>query len=181
MGIMLPKQGIAKLKHFDASDLETSAFKARENQADESFAHRVGFEQNKSCFECHVVSDQELVATGGHPTGNFELVAGMAGDVSPGGGISPTFKAVRIAQSWYASFMSPETLTDVLERARTRPEEDQQALAEFAHEIEAHRSGTYVMTVEERAAVERGLIQADRGEFASDLEMEVLRNRFGAV
>ena len=77
--------------------------------------------------------------------------------------------------------MSPKTLTAVLERAKTWPEEDQQALAEFAHEIEAHRSGTYVMTVEERAAVERGLIQADRGEFASDLEMEVLRNRFGAV
>lgn len=75
--------------------------------------------------------------------------------------------------------MSTNALTDVLERVKSWPKEDQETLAEYAREIEAQRTGVYVMTGEERAAVERGLAQADRGEFASDEEMNALRNRFG--
>jgi len=35
-------------------------------------------------------------------------------------------------------------------------------------EIEARRTGLYVMTDDERAAVRAGLAQADRGEFVPD-------------
>jgi predicted transcriptional regulator len=41
-------------------------------------------------------------------------------------------------------------------------------LAEYAHEIEARRTGVYVMSDDERAAVARGIAQADRGEFVPD-------------
>lgn len=75
--------------------------------------------------------------------------------------------------------MATKPIIDVLERAKNWPEEDQETLAEFAREIEAHRSGVYVMTDDERAAVERGIAQADRGEFATDDEMQALRARFG--
>jgi predicted transcriptional regulator len=68
----------------------------------------------------------------------------------------------------------------VLDRVKTWPREDQETLAEFAREIEAHRSGVYQLTPDEEAAIERGLAQADRGEFATDEEMAALRKRFGA-
>jgi predicted transcriptional regulator len=60
------------------------------------------------------------------------------------------------------------TLKDVLSRAETWPQEDQDELAEFAREIQARRTGVYVMNDEERAAVRRGLAEADRGEFVPD-------------
>jgi predicted transcriptional regulator len=73
-------------------------------------------------------------------------------------------------------------VADVLERAKDWPEDDQAVLAEFVRGIEAHRQeGVYVMTPDERAAVERGLAQANRGEFATDEEMKSLRARFGAA
>jgi len=61
-----------------------------------------------------------------------------------------------------------KTLREVLEHAATWPREDQEELAEFAHEIEARRTGVYTMSDEERIAVGRGLAEADRGEFVSD-------------
>jgi predicted transcriptional regulator len=60
------------------------------------------------------------------------------------------------------------TLKDVLTRAEAWPQEDQDELAEFAREIQARRTGVYVMNDEERAAVRRGLAEADRGEFVPD-------------
>jgi predicted transcriptional regulator len=60
------------------------------------------------------------------------------------------------------------TLKDVLARAEAWPQEDQDELAEFAREIQARRTGLYVMNDEERAAVRRGLAEADRGEFVPD-------------
>jgi predicted transcriptional regulator len=35
-------------------------------------------------------------------------------------------------------------------------------------EVEARRTGLYIMSDEERAAVRRGLAQADRGEYVPD-------------
>jgi hypothetical protein len=64
-----------------------------------------------------------------------------------------------------------QVLEDVLKIAKTWPEEDQQALAEAAHEIQAQRTGVYVLDDDERAAVEEGLGQARRGEFATDAEV----------
>lgn len=63
--------------------------------------------------------------------------------------------------------MSPSTKR-LLERVESWPEEDQEELAEYAREIEARRTGVYMMSDDERAAVRRGLAQADRGEFVPD-------------
>ena len=63
--------------------------------------------------------------------------------------------------------MSPSTKR-LLEQVESWPEEDQEELAEFAREIEARRSGIYTMSDDERAAVRRGLAEADRGEFVPD-------------
>lgn len=73
-----------------------------------------------------------------------------------------------------------EVLEEVLEIAKNWPEEEQEALAEAAHEIEAHRSGVYVLATDEREAVEEGLSQARRGEFASDEEVKKLWTRLDA-
>jgi hypothetical protein len=75
--------------------------------------------------------------------------------------------------------MPPKTLIGVLDRVKTWPENDQETLVEYAREIEAQRKGVYVMSDEERAAVEIGLAQARRGEFATDEEMKALWKEFG--
>ncbi|MEH2612230.1 hypothetical protein [Bradyrhizobium sp. AZCC 1693] len=59
-------------------------------------------------------------------------------------------------------------LKEVIEHAETWPVEDQEELAEYAREIEARRTGVYSMSDDERAAVRRGLAEADRGEFVPD-------------
>jgi hypothetical protein len=60
--------------------------------------------------------------------------------------------------------MTREDINTVLEGVCSRPQEDQAELAEFAREIEARRTGVYVMNGEERAAVREGLDQARRGD-----------------
>ena len=42
---------------------------------------------------------------------------------------------------------------DILQKVADWPEEDQQELAELAREIEARRTGVYVLSEEERAAI----------------------------
>jgi predicted transcriptional regulator len=76
--------------------------------------------------------------------------------------------------------MSNKLLADVLKRAKTWPIEDQKKLAQFADEIEADRLGPYEMTPEEEAAVNEGIAQADRGEFASEEEVAAIFRRFRA-
>ncbi len=56
----------------------------------------------------------------------------------------------------------------MIEHAETWPQADQEELAEYAREIEARRTGVYTMSDDERAAVGKGLAEADRGEFVSD-------------
>jgi len=53
--------------------------------------------------------------------------------------------------------MTKEQIEAVLEGVRFWSRQDQEELAEAAREIEARRTGTYVMTDDERAAVMRGL------------------------
>jgi predicted transcriptional regulator len=72
-----------------------------------------------------------------------------------------------------------KTLREVLEHAATWPREDQDELAEYAREIEARRTGIYTMSDEERAAVRRGLAEADRGEFVSDERLAEADKRQG--
>ena len=59
-------------------------------------------------------------------------------------------------------------LKEVIEHAETWLQEDQEELAEYAREIEARRTGVYTMSDDERAAVRKGLAEADRGEFVPD-------------
>ena len=55
----------------------------------------------------------------------------------------------------------------ILEKVQSWPEEDQEELAEIAREIEARRTGTYVLNDEERAAI----ADARNSAFASDQEV----------
>jgi predicted transcriptional regulator len=75
--------------------------------------------------------------------------------------------------------MAPKTLNDVLERAKTWPEEDRETLIEYARELEARRTGVYLLNDGERAAIAVGRAQAARGEFATDQEMAALWKEFG--
>ena len=59
-------------------------------------------------------------------------------------------------------------LKEVIEHAASWPQEDQEELAEYAREIEARRTGAYIMSDDERVAVGKGLAEADRGEFVPD-------------
>jgi len=75
--------------------------------------------------------------------------------------------------------MTKEQINAALESLRSWPQEDQEELLEFGRIIEARRTGTYVMTDQERLAVREGLAQADRGEFVSDEDMEAFWKRSG--
>ena len=70
-------------------------------------------------------------------------------------------------------------LETLLERATAWPEEAQEELMRSAAEIEAKHVGPYRMTDEEWAAVQEGLEQAERGEFASDEEVAAFFRRHG--
>jgi len=77
--------------------------------------------------------------------------------------------------------MTKERINAVLESVRSWPEQDQEELAEFAREIEARRSGVYVMSDEERVAVQEGLDQAQRGEFVPDDEMDAFWKKYDVI
>ena len=71
--------------------------------------------------------------------------------------------------------------SSVLNRVSSWPQEDQEELVELAREIEARRTGIYVMNDEERAAVREGLEQAMRGEFVPDDEMDAFWKKYGIL
>jgi hypothetical protein len=71
------------------------------------------------------------------------------------------------------------TLQRMLPAIEQWPEEDQEALAEAAREIEALRTGVYSMSTEEEAAVAESLAQAERGEFVGDDRIAEVWKRFG--
>jgi predicted transcriptional regulator len=77
--------------------------------------------------------------------------------------------------------MTKEQISSVLNSVRSWPQEDQEELVELAREIEARRTGIYVMNDEERAAVREGLEQAMRGEFVSDDEMNDFWKKYGVL
>ena len=60
----------------------------------------------------------------------------------------------------------------MLEQVQSWPEEDQEELAELAREIESRRTGVYRLSDDERTAVRNGMDAANRGDFASDDEIE---------
>ncbi|RDV05529.1 hypothetical protein [Undibacter mobilis] len=64
---------------------------------------------------------------------------------------------------------------DILRKVETWPEEDQNELAALAREIEARRTGVYVLSDEEKAAI----AEARREPFVSDEEMAQFWKRHG--
>jgi hypothetical protein len=74
--------------------------------------------------------------------------------------------------------MPTKQLKNVLERAETWPEEDQDELAELGRDIEARRSGAYHATAEELEAIDEALGQVARGEMASKEEIEAAFAKF---
>jgi hypothetical protein len=72
-----------------------------------------------------------------------------------------------------------KALEEVIKKAEHWPREDQEELAEYAREIEARRTRSYVMSDAERAAVREGLAEADRGEFIFEEEVAKADKRRG--
>ncbi len=74
--------------------------------------------------------------------------------------------------------MNP-ALKTLLPTIESWPEEDQEALAEAAREIESLRAGVYSLSPAEDAAVAEGIAQAERGEFADDAQIRALWKHAG--
>jgi hypothetical protein len=74
-----------------------------------------------------------------------------------------------------------QEIKEILQRVQTWPEEDQAELAEVAREIEARRSGVYVLTPEEETAIREGLAQLDRGEWVNEEDMKAFWKRCGVI
>ena len=75
----------------------------------------------------------------------------------------------------YDIIMTKGQIEAVLEAVRSWPQEDQEELAEFAREIEARRAGVYVLSDDERAAIE----EAERSGIASDEDIARFWKRYG--
>ena len=65
-------------------------------------------------------------------------------------------------------------LKQMLPAIESWPDHDQQALLEAAREIEAARTGVYMLTAEEETSLQESLAQAARGEFATDEEIRAI-------
>jgi predicted transcriptional regulator len=70
-------------------------------------------------------------------------------------------------------------LEEAVEKLSQLPEGRQNELAQMLIDVAAADLSPYQLTDEERAAVEEGLAQAERGEFASDEDVAALWQRFG--
>ena len=70
-------------------------------------------------------------------------------------------------------------IKDFLDRIAAWPAEDIEELDGYAREIEARRTGVYHLTDDERAAIRKGLEQADRGEFVPDEIVAAMNKRHG--
>jgi hypothetical protein len=65
-------------------------------------------------------------------------------------------------------------LRNVLTRAERWSEQDQEELAQAALEIEARQHGLYHATPEELKAIDEALAAVERGEIATDDEVEAV-------
>jgi hypothetical protein len=75
--------------------------------------------------------------------------------------------------------MTKEQIKAILDRVLTWPPERQQDAAEMLMVLEAQEGELYRPSDEEWDAIQEGLDQVRRGEFATDEEMEALWKRFG--
>lgn len=71
--------------------------------------------------------------------------------------------------------MTKEQIEAVLQNVRQWPPEDQEELAEAAREIEARRSGVYVLDDDERAAI----AEARSGGFVTEARVDAFWKRNG--
>jgi predicted transcriptional regulator len=75
--------------------------------------------------------------------------------------------------------MKTKKLTEILERIEAWPPETQNALADFALELDAGvRDGEYEPTLEELTGIERGLRAAMEGRFAKPDQVEAVFAKF---
>jgi hypothetical protein len=94
----------------------------------------------------------------------------------------------RLAPAWmagkrqicYIRYMN-SSVKKILEQVESWPREDQDELAELAREIEARRTGVYVVDAEEEAAIREGLTQLNRGDSMSEEDMKVFWKRCGVL
>jgi hypothetical protein len=68
-----------------------------------------------------------------------------------------------------------QSTKDILRRVESWPEEDQEELVEMARAIEARRTGVYLLSEDERAAIDA----ARRSAIASDAKVREFWERFG--
>lgn len=76
--------------------------------------------------------------------------------------------------------MTSKTLQHLIEDVATWPDEDQRELADYARAIQARRSGRYLVSDAERAALAEAVDQADRGEFVPEAAVSAADRRHGA-
>ena len=75
--------------------------------------------------------------------------------------------------------MKTKKLTEVLERIEAWPPEAQNALADFALDLDAgFKDGDYEPTAEELAGIDRGLRAAAEGRFATPQQVEAAFAKF---
>ena len=67
----------------------------------------------------------------------------------------------------------------LIERVGTWPEELQEEAVRALLALEARRMGAYRLSDDERAAIEEGLAEADRGDFVSDEDVAAFFKRHG--
>jgi hypothetical protein len=75
--------------------------------------------------------------------------------------------------------MSPAA-KQILEQVASWPEEDQEELAELAREIQARRTGVYVVSDDERRAIEEALDELSQGNRVPESDMAAFWKRVGA-
>ncbi|MBX9843532.1 MAG: hypothetical protein K2Z80_17160 [Xanthobacteraceae bacterium] len=75
------------------------------------------------------------------------------------------------------NFLMNQHTRDVLRRVKDWPEEDQAELAEVAREIEARRTGVYVLSDDEKAAIKAAL----QSGIASEEEVAAFWKRVGVT
>jgi predicted transcriptional regulator len=74
--------------------------------------------------------------------------------------------------------MTKEALAELLMRVSTWSEEAKEELAQSIVEIEARHADEDDLSDEDRAALERGLADADAGRFAPDGAVQALFDRY---
>jgi hypothetical protein len=74
--------------------------------------------------------------------------------------------------------MTRAQIDAVLDRVHSWPKERQEDAVRLLLAMEAEDTAPYVLTEEERTDLQEALLEADRGEFASDEEVEAVFARF---